>query len=216
LEVAQVTHRQYPLTTQMRVRAGADYVEFIRRMLRGDAQEGARPDFGEYDLRFFDDVGVMRDAIFAQDRGRGLARLVAGYAWDWVSKKDLDAYDIVLDGVSMRWNSKDTDWINSPRSLHEVGSIHTVQGYDLNYAGVIIGPDLRYDPISQQLFVERDSYRDRKGSENNPRLGIAFSDADLLQYIRNIYGVLLTRGMLGTFVYVCDPALRAYVRSRLR
>lgn len=215
LEVAQVAHRRYPLTTQMRVRAGADYVDFVRRLLRGDAIAGARPDFGEYDLRFFNDVGALREAIFAQDGSRGLARLVAGYAWDWVSKKDANAYDIVLDGVSMRWNTKDTDWINSPGSVNEVGSIHTVQGYDLNYAGVIIGPDLRYDAESGQVFLDRDSYRDKKGSENNPRLGITFSDAELLQYIRNIYGVLMTRGMLGTFVYVCDPALRAYVRSRL-
>lgn len=90
-----------------------------------------------------------------------------------------------------------------------------MQGYDLNYAGVIIGPDLRFDPSSGQLLLDRDSYRDKKGSENNPRLGIAFTDDDLLQYIRNIYGVLLTRGMLGTFIYVCDPDLRAYVASVL-
>ncbi|MGC5223724.1 DNA/RNA helicase domain-containing protein [Micromonospora sp. DT81.3] len=214
--MTQAAHRLYPLTTQMRVRAGTDYVDFIRRLLRGEAEVSARPDFGEYDLRFFDDVGAMRRAIFAQDASRGLARLVAGYAWDWVSKRDASAHDIVLDGVSMRWNSKDTDWIDSPGSLQEVGSIHTVQGYDLNFAGVIIGPDLRYDSNSGQLFIDRDSYRDKKGSENNPRLGIAFTDGDLLQYIRNIYGVLLTRGVLGTYVYVCDPALRDYVRSRLR
>jgi DUF2075 family protein len=215
LESAQRAHRRYALTTQMRVRAGSDYVHFIRRLLRGDVEPDTQPNFGDYDLRFFDDLGAMRRAIFARDKSVGLARLVAGYAWDWVSKKDTDAYDIVLDGVSMRWNSKDVDWIDSPGSLQEVGSIHTVQGYDLNYAGVIIGPDLRYDPLTEQLFIQRDSYRDKKGSENNRRLGLTFSDDDLLQYIRNIYGVLLTRGMLGTYVYVCDPALRQYVRSRL-
>lgn len=215
IDRAQRAHRRYALTTQMRVRAGSDYVDFVRRLLRGETQAGGRPDFGDYDLRFFDDLGAMRRAIVAQDAARGLSRLVAGYAWDWVSRKDPTRYDIVLGDVSLRWNGTDTDWINSPGSLQEVGSIHTVQGYDLNYAGVIIGPELRYEPATGTLFVDRGSYRDRKGSENNPRLGITLTDDDLLQYIRNIYGVLLTRGMLGTFVYVCDPALREYVRNAL-
>ena len=77
-----------------------------------------------------------------------------------------------------------------------------MQGYDLKYGGVIIGLDVRCDPQTCQLFIDRNSCRDKKGSENNPRLGITFSDDDVLQYIRNVCGVLLTREMLGTFVYV--------------
>lgn len=213
---SQAAHRRYPLATQMRVRAGSDYVEFVRALLRGKAIPGHRPDFGDYDLRFFDDLGKMQRQIIDRNRERGLARLVAGYAWDWMSNRDKGAFDIELDGVKLRWNSQAKDWINSPASINEVGSIHTVQGYDLNYAGVVIGNDLRYDPESHRLFVDRDSYRDVKGKENNRRLGITYSDDDLLEFIRNIYGVLLTRGMLGTYVYVCDPALREYIRAALR
>lgn len=212
---AQSAHRRYPLSTQMRVRAGADYVEFVRAMLRGDARTAQRPDFGDYDLRFFGDLGEMRREIVARNAEHGLARLVAGYAWDWKSNRDKDAYDIELDGLRLRWNSQPKDWINSPGSIHEVGSIHTVQGYDLNYAGVIIGNDLRYDPDSGQLFIDRDSYRDAKGKENNKQRGIVYSDDDLLAFIRNIYGVLLTRGMRGTYVYVCDPALRSYIANAI-
>jgi DUF2075 family protein len=207
---AKNAHRHYPLTTQMRVRAGADYVEYIRMLLRGASV--ARPDLGDYDLRFFDDLGEMRQAIRERDREVGLSRLVAGYAWDWVSKKDPSAFDIELDGERMRWNSTDKDWINSPRSLDEVGSIHTVQGYDLNYAGVIIGPDLRLSS-SGEIVPDRDAYRDKKGKEDTGHLKGAFTDADLLVFIRNIYGVLLTRGMLGTYVYVCDEALRERLRG---
>ncbi|MGW9113503.1 DNA/RNA helicase domain-containing protein [Microbacterium sp. NPDC055683] len=216
VRAAAALGRRYPLLTQMRVRAGADYVDAIRRMLRGE--DGARltaDAVGEYELRFFDDLGEMREAIRRRDAEHGLARLVAGYAWDWRSRRDPAAHDIELDGVALRWNSTDKDWINAPGSLDEVGSIHTVQGYDLNYAGVIIGPDLRLDPASGRLRVDRDAYRDKKGKENNPALGIVYSDDDLLQYIRNIYGVLLTRGIRGTFVYVCDPALREWMRERL-
>jgi DUF2075 family protein len=87
-----------------------------------------------------------------------------------------------------------------------------VQGNDLNYAGVIIGNDLRYDPIRGRLFFDRASYFDTKGKENNPRLGVVYTDDDLLTFVTNIYGVLLTRGMLGTYVYVRDPALREHLR----
>jgi len=149
------------------------------------------------------------------DAQSGLSRLVAGFAWEWKTKNDKSAYDIEIDGCQLRWNSVATDWIASGKSLDEVGSIHTVQGYDLNYAGVIIGPDLRYDAVNGRLFIDRGSYFDKKGKENNPRLGKIYSDADLLRFVTNIYAVLLTRGIQGTFVYASDPALRAYLREYL-
>lgn len=210
---ARDLHRHYRLTTQMRVQAGADYVEFIRALLRDERP--ARPDLGDYDLRFFDDLGEMRSAIRARDAEVGLSRLVAGYAWDWVSRRDPAAFDIELDGVQLRWNSTDKDWINSAGSLDEVGSIHTVQGYDLNYAGVIIGPDLRVSTETGEIIADWDAYRDKKGKERTGHLAETFDDDDLLVFIRNIYGVLLTRGMLGTYVYVCDPGLRERLRRYL-
>lgn len=207
--------RFYPLTTQMRVRAGGDYVNYVRAMLRRSPVQPVQADpraYEGYDLRMFDDLALMRSEIVAMDEAHGLARLVAGFAWDWKSKKDPAVYDIEVDGCLLRWNSTDRDWINAPGSLDEVGSVHTVQGYDLNYAGVIIGPDLRYDPRTRRLFIDRASYRDQRGKERNSKHHEPPSDEDLLRYIVNIYGVLLTRGMLGTFVYVCDPALREYLR----
>jgi DUF2075 family protein len=215
LRDAKDSHRHFRLTTQMRVRAGADYVEYIRALLRGEHPE--RPDLGDYDLRFFDDLGEMRRAIRARDREVGLSRLVAGYAWDWVSNPKLAnpaPFDIEIDGERMRWNSTDKDWINAPGSLEEVGSIHTVQGYDLNYAGVIIGPDLRVGSDGA-IVADREAYRDKKGKENTGHLKDAFGDDDLLVLIRNIYGVLLTRGMLGTYVYVCEAGLRERLQDWL-
>jgi len=78
---------------------------------------------------------------------------------------------------------------------------------------VIIGPDLRYDRVNGALIVDRDSYFDTKGKENNRALGKKFTDVDLMRFISNIYAVLLTRGILGTYVYVCDPALREHLRQ---
>ncbi|MDP9883112.1 DUF2075 family protein/DNA replication protein DnaC [Sinomonas atrocyanea] len=210
LSEAKDDHRLYRLMTQMRLNTGEDYVAYVRSMLTDSAPQPRR--FGEYEFALYDDLTDMLGKIREKEREFNLARLVAGYAWPWVSKKNPKAYDIEIDGCQLRWNSTDRDWINSPKSVNEVGSIHTVQGYDLNYAGVIIGPELTYDPAMQRFVVDRSNYHDKKGKENNPRLGIVYSDEQLLEYIVNIYGVLLTRGMRGTYVYVCDPALRSYLR----
>lgn len=209
---AKTAQRFYPLASQMRVAGGADYIDYIRRILRAEATEPRN--FPGYDLRMFDDLGEMHDAIRARDRDHGLARLVAGYAWPWRSRKDASEFDIELDGVALRWNGTAVDWINSRGSINEVGSIHTVQGYDLNYAGVIIGRDLRLDPTTGRVHADRHSYHDTKGKENNPTLGITYNDEDLLQFILNIYAVLLTRGMRGTYVYACDPELRKYLQQQ--
>ncbi|AMM31951.1 ATPase AAA [Sinomonas atrocyanea] len=209
LSGAKDDHRLYRLLTQMRLHAGEDYVTYVRSMLTQSAPEPQR--FDEYEFALYEDLTDMLGKIREKEHESKLARLVAGYAWPWVSKKNPKAYDIEIDGCRLRWNSTDRDWINSPKSVNEVGSIHTVQGYDLNYAGVIIGPELKYDPMLQRIVSDRSSYHDKKGKENNPRLGIVYSDEQLLEYIVNIYGVLLTRGMRGTYVYVCDPALRAYL-----
>ncbi|MFJ6680097.1 DNA/RNA helicase domain-containing protein [Microbacterium sp. NPDC091382] len=215
LEQAKAENRAFHLMTQMRVTAGSDYVAGIRGLLRGEPSPGALRGLGDYDLRFFDDLGEMRRQILEREREHGLARLLAGYAWKWRSRKDPSAFDIEIGDVQLRWNSTDKDWINQASSVNEVGSIHTVQGYDLNYAGVIVGPDLRFDEASGRLFVDRAAYHDAKGKENNKQLGVVYSDDDLLTFIRNIYGVLLTRGIRGTYIYVCDPALREYLRSHM-
>jgi DUF2075 family protein len=207
---ARARHRHYPLTTQMRVKAGDDFVAYVRGILSDDPP--SPHDFTPYEFKIFDDVRDLEDAIRERDAAEGLARLIAGYAWPWRSRKDPSAYDIEIDGHSLRWNRTLRDWINSPGSVNEVGSIHTVQGYDLNYAGVIIGGDLRYDEDAGRLYANIDNYFDVKGKENNRVRGIFYTPDEILKLIENIYAVLLTRGILGTYVYVVDPALRTYFR----
>lgn len=203
-------HRNYRLTSQMRVQAGADYVGYVRAVLSDTPSEPRM--FPGYDLRFFDDLAEMRHQIREREREMGLARMVAGFAWQWTSKRNKDAYDIVIDGVSLRWNGTDVDWVNTPGSVDEVGVIHTIQGYDLNYAGVIIGPDLQYDSARGRLVFNRANYYDPTAANNMPRRGISFTDDEILGLIENIYTVLLTRGMLGTYIYVCETQLRERLR----
>lgn len=218
---AKASHHFFPLQTQMRVKAGEEYVRFVRDVLAGAPAQ--LPELGEYEFLLFDKVGAMEKMIRKRNRKFGLARLVAGYAWKWKSdpkQKGMKRiplakrpFDIEIEDRCWRWNSADTDWINSPAALDEVGSIHTVQGYDLNYAGVIIGPDLRFDAESGKIRFDRTRYFDKKGLENNPKREISYSDADIERYVKNIYAVLLTRGIRGTFVYVCDEALREHLRE---
>ncbi len=204
---AQDNHRYYSLESQMRVSAGDDYLEFARTLLTELPQRPSVP--STYDLRFFDDLHEMRTLIEQKEEEVGLSRMVAGYAWPWISKgnrTDQAPYDIELDGEKARWNRTHIDWISSATSHEEVGCVHTTQGYDLNYAGVIIGPDIVWDEAAQQIVAVRDSHFD-------PEVRTVHDQDELLEYIRNAYYVLLTRGMRGTYIYVCDPALRERIRA---
>lgn len=205
------SRRTYELKTQMRTLGGEDYIEYVQDIF-SDAPPSSKLAFEGYELGLIDDPRHFVELIRAKDKEHGLGRIVAGYAWEWVSRKNKSAYDIDLgDGVRMRWNSNDKDWIASPKSRDEVGSIHTIQGYDLNYAGVIIGGDLRYDLVEERLYVERDNYFDRAGKANTTMAGEVTTEAMLRKFIWNIYSVLLTRGIRGTFIHVVDPGLRKYL-----
>lgn len=211
-EAATKNRTHFELKNQMRVEGGTAYVEFVGDLLHGRAPRTTGK-FGEYRLEVFDSASEMRQEIIRLNGEIGLARMLAGYAWPWLSKKNAQQHDIEIDGLKLFWNRTVQDWINSKDSVHEVGSIHTIQGYDLNYAGVIIGPDLSYDSVADRIVFNRENYYDAKGQENNPTLGISFGDDDIREYVLNIYRVLLTRGIKGTFIHAVDPALQAYLRE---
>lgn len=206
---AQSARRKFRLRTQMRIHAGENYIGYIDDIVH--ARPTDRKSFRDYELRLYTDLPEMIRAVHRREEESGLSRILAGYAWPWRTKKDPSDFDIVIGDVKLRWNGKLVDWVNSPTSLHEAGSIHTIQGYDLNYAGVIIGSDLRYDPEMDRMYFDRQNYHDSKGMENNRVLGISYTDDDLLSFVQNIYKVLLTRGIRGTFVYAEDPAMSAYL-----
>ena len=212
--VAAARHEDslFRLSSQLRVAGGSDYIEYIGSVIRGD-YEGQPKSFGDYDLRFFDSFANMHREIQQRDQDHGLSRLLAGFAWPWQSKGGKADFDIEIEGIRLPWNRRNYDWVNSPTSVEEVGSIHTIQGYDLNYAGVIIGRDLYFNEETRSVAFSRENYFDKKGKENNPTLGISYTDDDLLQYVLSIYRVLLTRGIKGTYLYVCDENLREFMRN---
>ena len=174
--------------------------------------------FKKYDLKMFDDVSIMIEDIKKKDEKFGLCRNRAGYAWKWNSKgkhMPLDStisrdytgvYDIEIDGNKYIWNTQAYDWINSVNSINEIGSIHTTQGFDLNYAGLIIGNELKYDLENKKFYIDRSNYYDAKGKADT-------TDEELLKYLLNIYQTMMLRGMLGTYIYVCDPGLKKYLKK---
>ncbi len=198
-----VTHK---LLSQFRVKAGQPYVEFIDALLNCRLDSGERFSDKNYEFELFDSLGDMVDVIKEKEIQIGLSRLVAGYSWPWASKKDNEAFDIEIDGLSLRWNSTNTDWINRKDSYMEVGCIHTTQGYDLNYAGIIFGKEIRYDKVNESIVIDKANYFDRTGGQ-----GIKDPE-ELKQYIINIYRTMMLRGIRGTFVYACDPDLQEYLK----
>ncbi len=211
-------YHMYPLTTQLRcLKGGDEYVNYVKSIFSNNPPK-EKIKFKEYDLKMFDCVNDMVEDIKNKDKDYGLCRSIAGYAWKWNSKgKHLPlestimrdytgVYDIEIDGYKYIWNSQAYDWINSPNSVNEIGSIHTTQGFDLNYAGLIIGNELRYDLEKRKFYVDRKNYYDAKGKADT-------TDEELLKYLLNIYQTMMLRGMLGTYIYVCDPGLRTYLKK---
>lgn len=204
----KVGAKYYDLSSQMRVEAGEEYIKYIEDIF--DLKNTTAKTFPNYDFQIFDNVKEMVSRIKEKDNKYGLSRVVAGYAWPWHTKpgnnKKLQSYDIEIDGLQLVWNSTAQDWVNSPNAVNEVGCIHTVQGYDLNYVGVIIGPEFSYDEVSKKFTIDRQKYFDINGRNGT-------DPEELERYIINIYKTLLTRGIKGTYVHVVDLGLRNYLRA---
>jgi DUF2075 family protein/SOS-response transcriptional repressor LexA/predicted GIY-YIG superfamily endonuclease len=197
------------LSSQLRSLGGNDYVSFVDQLLncrfrKSDNKFSAK----NYDLKIFDSFVDFVKSITEKNSAFGLSRLIAGYSWEWTSRKSQndDAYDIEIDGVRLRWNSTNKDWINSDNAINEVGCIHTTQGYDLNYVGIIFGNEISYDEQKNQIVINRENYFDQNGV-----VGVD-DDEDLKQFIVNIYKTIMLRGIKGTYIFACDPKLREYLK----
>lgn len=214
----------YTLEAQLRcLRGGNEYIDYVKAIFSNNPPQEKRR-FDKYDFKLFTDIEDMVNTIKEKDAEIGLCRNIAGYAWKWNSKGaklplhitetdvkkiiDEGRYDLIIDGHKYIWNTQAADWINSPNSVNEIGSIHTTQGFDLNYTGLIIGKDLRYNKEEKRLYVDKNNYFDAKGKATA-------TDEELLEYLLNIYSVMATRGMLGTYIYVCDEGLREYLSQYL-
>lgn len=210
------------LSSQFRCNGADGYLAWLDNTLdiRPTANTTLDPD--EFDFRVFDSPSELHDLIELKNRGNNRARVVAGYCWKWPSKRDPRAWDIELPefGYRRQWNlDKDGSlWIVTPGSVEQVGCIHTCQGLELDYVGVIIGPDLVYRDgrIVTDATKRASSDQSVKGLK-----GMLKDDPDNARkladtIVKNTYRTLMTRGMKGCYVYCTDTPLAAYLRSRLK
>ena len=195
------------LKSQFRARGGNDYVNYISNLLKcklnpSDTVFSSK----EYEFILFDSIDDIVSEIKSRDIENGLSRLVAGYSWPWMTnKKDAKQdYDIEIENTRLKWNSTNIDWVNSKNSRDEVGCIHTTQGYDLNYTGIIFGNEIIYDKENNQIKILKENYYDVNGKQS------IVDPEELKDFILNIYKTIMLRGIRGTYVYVCDKSLRDY------
>jgi len=202
------------LKSQMRVKGGIDYITFVDDFLNLKRKKKSLYAPDNYDLLVFDSLKDLYDQLTIKEQTYGLCRLIAGYSWPWLSDpkrkpSTLDAIDIEIDGLKLQWNKTDKDWINSPNSFEEVGCIHTTQGYDLNYTGVIFGKEIKFNKSTNKIEIDVNNYFDKNGKR-----GIEDIE-DLKSYIINIYKTIMYRGIRGTFIYACDKNLREYFKENV-
>ncbi|MBL8859563.1 MAG: DUF2075 domain-containing protein [Planctomycetes bacterium] len=217
---AEVTELE--LASQFRCNGSDGYLAWLDNTL--EIRNTANPtlDTSGYDFRVFDNPSDLHALIELKNRGNNRSRVVAGYCWKWPSKKDPQAWDIAVPEYEYqrRWNlNKDGSlWIVTPGSVEQVGCIHTCQGLELDYVGVIIGPDLVYrdGQIVTDATKRASSDQSVKGlkkiSKVEPERARRLAD----RIVKNTYRTLMTRGMKGCFVYCTDGPLAAHLRSLLR
>ena len=210
------------LESQFRCNGSDGYLAWIDSMLqiRDTANETFDSDF-DYDFRIFDDPNEMRDAIKAKNHNNK-ARIVAGYCWDWYKdyKNNPDYYDIEIKehDFRMSWNLGNHDtWAINPESIEQAGCIHTSQGLEFDYVGVIIGDDIRYENgmIITDFTKRAKTDQSLKGIKSlykkDPDKALKLAD----EIIKNTYRTLLTRGQKGCYVYITDSNLKHFFRENL-
>lgn len=208
------------LLSQFRCNGSDGYLSWLDGVL-GIQEETANPTLEgiDYDFRVVDDPNELRRLIEERNREDDKARIVAGYCWDWVSKNNPDSVpDITIDDFSMYWNlSSDGTYAISKGSINQVGCIHTTQGLEFSYVGVIIGDDLRFEKGNVISDYTKRARTDQslKGLKGPIRKGDqeAMKTADII--IRNTYRTLMSRGMKGCYIYCTNKELAHFLKTRI-
>lgn len=212
------------LTSQFRCNGSDNYMDWLEQVLYNKPITSSfQPE--DFDLKIFPDPQTMYDALVEQNnKANQTARLMAGFCWPW-SKNVVDGdlvKDVQIGNFAMPWETSDGvpyqkltkkyprwfEWAYRPLGIEQVGCIYTAQGFEFDYAGVIIGGDLKYDPVSKQIFTDKSACKDPVLRQNRQEATMTFDD-----YVRNIYRVLMTRGMKGCYIYAVDENLSKYLNG---
>jgi len=213
-------YEKMELLSQFRCSGSDGYIAWLDHIL--EIRETANYDGfdEEYDFKIMDSPQEVYEEIEKRNNNNK-ARMLAGYCWKWDSKKrdDTNHADIEIDDFKMSWNLDNTStWAIDPESVKEVGCIHTSQGLEFEYAGVIIGEDLRYEngkivtDFNKRASTDRSLFGIKKMYKENPDQALEIAD----KVIKNTYRTLMTRGQKGCYIYCVDKNLENYIKEKLR
>ena len=218
-EKAQVTEME--LMSQFRCNGSDGYLAWLDHTLEIRDTTNFDMEDIDYDIRILDSPAKMQELIIERNRtSHNRARILAGYCWNWKKEgvNDPSVHDIKIGDFEISWNLKNTTtFAIDEDSIHEAGCIHTSQGLEFDYVGVIIGDDMRYEngmvvtDFTKRAKTDQSLKGIKKLYKENPEL--ANKEAD--EIIKNTYRTLMTRGMKGCYVYCTDQRLAAYLKKCL-
>lgn len=210
------------LMSQFRCDGSDAYIAWLEDVLQ--IRQTANPhDYGvDYDFQVFDDPHRMLEKIEELNKINNKSRMLAGYCWEWPTKerRNTEFKDITIPehDFEISWNLQDSIWAIDQNSVSEAGCIHTAQGLEFDYVGVIIGPDLYYEEgyVKTDYTKRARSDQSLKGIKKMAKEDPVKAQTIADEIIRNTYRTLMTRGQKGCFIYCVDPALNEYFKSRLK
>ena len=210
------------LNSQFRCNGSDGYLAWLDNTLQ--IRETVNQDLSgvDYDFRVLDNPTELKELIIEKNNINNRARIVAGYCWKWPSKKDFNAYDIEFPEYDfrMKWNLTEdgSTWIISPKSVNEIGCIHTCQGLEVDYIGVIIGDDLvvRNGVVITDASKRASSDNSVKGYKKLMKENLEEAKEQLDLIIKNTYRTLMTRGMKGCYVYFVDEETRGWFKNGIK
>jgi DUF2075 family protein len=218
-ELQDAVVHEAELASQFRCNGSDGYLAWIDNTLQIRRTANETLQGIDYDFQVCSDPAELRDRVLARNEGRNKSRLVAGYCWPWASQKNKSVPDICFPeyGFEMQWNLKadGMKWLIVPGSINQVGCIHTCQGLELEYVGVIVGPDL----LVRDGVVETEALR--RAPQDKSVLGYkkllkedpVFAKQRAREIITNTYRVLMTRGQKGCFVWCVDAETNEWFRE---
>jgi DUF2075 family protein/SOS-response transcriptional repressor LexA len=207
------------LESQFRCNGSNGYLAWLDSTLQIRQTANETLDSADYDFQIVDSPAELHDWVRERNREKNKARMVAGYCWKWVSKKQPELKDIVIGSYRATWNldSDGQAWMIQPDSVNEVGCVYTSQGLELDYVGVIVGSDLAVRNGNIIIRPEHHASGDSaiQGWKVLYKKDPAGTEARLSSLIKNTYRTLMTRGQKGCYVYFVDEETRRYFQNRI-
>ncbi|MFQ7000060.1 MAG: DNA/RNA helicase domain-containing protein [Clostridium sp.] len=210
--------KQLKLTSQFRCNGSNGYLDWIDNVLDMEKVKCFDGFEFDYDIEIKDSPNEVFELIKEKNKINNKSRMLAGYCWDWKSKNDLSINDIEIGNFKMQWNFKSTyTWAIDENSIDQVGCIHTSQGLEFDYVGLIIGNDLRYEngkiitDFTKRAKTDTSLKGIKKLYKKQPEKALKLAD----EIIKNTYKTLMTRGMKGCYIYCCDESLSKYLKEKI-